>query len=123
MERNTLLSASLALALLPAFGGCTHRAATRITPVSAPVREERLVIAYTGEDGKTALALLKARAEVRTSTSALGELVEEINGISGSAEYRLLYFVNGEMAKTGAANYVTKSGDRIEWKLIGPRRN
>lgn len=126
MKKPILLSASLLLALLPMLDGCARRAAVPTppaAPVAAPAREERLVIAYAGADGKTALELLKARARVRTSTSSLGELVEEINGVRGSAEHRLLYFVNGQMAATGAANYVTKNGDQIEWKLIGPRKN
>jgi len=89
---------------------------------ATPTREERPVIAYEGEDGKTALELLKAHAKVRTATSQLGELVEEINGVaSGNGRY-LIYFVNGAMAKTGASQYVTRRGDKVEWKLIGPRK-
>ncbi len=34
----------------------------------------------------------------------------------------IIYYVNGSMAMTGAGNYVTKSGEKIEWKLIGPRK-
>jgi hypothetical protein len=87
-----------------------------------PQREERLVIAYGGEDGKTALELLKAHAQVRTATSQLGELVEEINGVANGNGHYLIYFVNGATAKTGAAQYVTQRGDKIEWKQIGPRK-
>jgi len=87
-----------------------------------PPRDERPVITYDGEDGKTALELLKTHAQVRTATSQLGELVEEINGVrSGDGRY-LMYFVNGAMAKTGASQYVTRRGDKVEWKLIGPRK-
>ena len=96
------------------------------TPASSPPavspREERLVIAYEGENGKTALELLKAHARVRTATSQLGELVEEINGVANANGYYLLYFVNGAMVKTGAAQYGTKKSDKIEWKLVGPRK-
>src|SRR5690349_6235030 len=87
-----------------------------------PPREERLVVAYDGEDGKTALDLLKAHAQVRTATGQLGELVEEINGVSSGNGHYLIYFINGAMAKTGAAQYVTRRGDKVEWKLIGPRK-
>src|SRR5262245_25763378 len=115
-----------ALALSLTLCACAQRAsvnAPKAAPAATPAREERLVIAYEGEDGKTALELLKSRARVRTSSSQLGELVEEINGVSAGKDWRLLYYVNGSMAKTGAGNYVTKKGDKIEWKLIGPRTN
>jgi hypothetical protein len=85
-------------------------------------QNERTVITYEGEDGKTALEILKARARVRTSASQMGELVEEINGVNNGNGYYLLYYVNGVKAKVGARNYITKNGDKIEWKLIGPRK-
>jgi hypothetical protein len=87
-----------------------------------PPREERLVITYAGEDGKTALELLKAHAQVRTAASQLGQLVEEINGVRSGDGHYLIYFINGAMAKTGADQYVTRRGDKVEWKLIGPRK-
>ncbi|HEX2491264.1 MAG TPA: DUF4430 domain-containing protein, partial [Blastocatellia bacterium] len=108
------------------LGACAQRvsvSAPKAAPAATPAREERLVIAYEGEDGKTALELLKSRARVRTSSSQIGELVEEINGVRSDNGYYLFYYINGAMAKTGAANYLTKTGDRIEWKLIGPRKN
>lgn len=107
------------------MSACAQRASVK-TPAAASsdktAREERLVIAYEGEDGKTALELLKARARVRTATSQLGELVVEINGVSSGDGHNLIYYVNGSMAMTGAGNYVTKNGEKIEWKLIGPRK-
>jgi uncharacterized protein YgiM (DUF1202 family) len=88
----------------------------------AQAQNEQIVIAYEGEDGKTALEILKARARVRTSTGQMGELVEEINGVNNGNGYYLIYYVNGAKANVGAGNYITKSGDKIEWKLIGPRK-
>jgi len=114
----------LGILLVIPFGlnACAPRAATPKPRAAQPARQERLIIAYDGEDGKTALELLKARARVRTSTSPLGELVEEINGVASGQGHYLIFFVNGAMAKTGAGSYVTKTGDRIEWKLIGPKK-
>jgi hypothetical protein len=114
----------LSILLLIPFGlpACAHRAAVPKPRAAQPARQERLVIAYDGEGGKTALELLKARARVRTSSGPLGELVEEINDIASGQGHYLIFFVNGAMAKTGAGNYVTKTGDRIEWKLIGPKK-
>ena len=108
----------------PSSANAKPAPATTPAPSSSmtPPREERLVIAYDGEDGKTALELLKARAQIRTARSQLGELVEEINGVSSGDGHYLIYFVNGAMAKTGAEQYVTRRGDKVEWKLIGPRK-
>ena len=114
------------LALSLTLCACAQRAsvnAPKAAPAATPAREERLVIAYEGEDGKTALKLLKSRARVRTSSSQIGELVEEINDVRSDNGYYLFYYINGAMAKSGAGNYLTKTGDRIEWKLIGPRKN
>jgi hypothetical protein len=102
--------------------GCGHHT-TAVPSASPSPANERLVIAYKGEEGKTALDILKARAQVRTSTSSLGELVEEINGTKSSESEHLLFFVNGEMSKVGAGGYVTKPSDRIEWKLVGPKNS
>ena len=52
----------------------------------------------------------------------LGELVEEINDVRSDNGYFLIYYINVSMAKTGAGNYLTKTGHRIEWKLIVPPR-
>lgn len=121
-KRTPLLALMIVAASLAFAGGCPRRTAAPTPKADATAREERLIIGYAGEDGRTALELLKSRARVRTSTSDLGELVEEINGVRSGEGYNLIYFVNGSMAKTGAGNYVTRTGDRIEWKLIGPRR-
>ena len=124
MKTAFLITTVLALCLT--LCACAQRAsvnAPKAAPAATPEREERLVIAYEGEEGKTALELLKSRARVRTSSSQLGELVEEINGVRSDNGYYLIYYINGSMAKTGAGNYLTKTGDRIEWKLIGPRKN
>jgi hypothetical protein len=97
---------------------------TANTAIASPTQaqNERAVIAFDGEDGKTALEILKARARVRTSTGQLGELVEEINGVNNGNGYYLIYYINGVKAKVGAGSYITKNGDKIEWKLIGPQK-
>jgi len=115
----------IGLALTLTLCACAQRAsvnAPKAAPAATPARKERLVIAYEGEEGKTALELLKSRASVRTSSSQLGELVEEINGVRSDNGSYLIYYINGSMAKTGAGNYLTKTGDRIEWKLVVPQR-
>jgi hypothetical protein len=114
------------LSWMIAIAACAQRPPVKTpnTATASPTQaqNERTVIAYEGEDGKTALEILKARARVRTSASQLGELVEEINGVNNGDGYYLIYYVNGVKPTVGAGNYMTKNGDKIEWKLIGPRK-
>jgi predicted small lipoprotein YifL len=114
------------LSWMIAIAACAQRSPVKTPKIAtAPPTQattERTVIAYEGEDGKTALEILKARARIRTSASQMGELVEEINGVNNGNGYYLIYYVNGAKANVGAGNYITKSGDKIEWKLIGPRK-
>lgn len=86
--------------------------------VSAVVEEKTTDhITYQGEDGKTALELLKAREDVQTETSEFGELVTTINGQDGGGEKYWIFYVGGEMSSVGAGDYTTKTGETIEWKL------
>lgn len=73
---------------------------------------------YDGVEGQTALALLKAEADVVTKDSAYGPYVDTINGVVGGTDGKYwAFYVNGQMAQVGADAYVTKAGDKIEWKF------
>lgn len=122
MKRFWLLLGWLACAMVPAYPP-PSLARTPVLQTQPPARTERLVISYAGEDGKTVLELLKQKAKVKTETFSFGELVVEINGVRSGNGYNFLYYVNGGTVKTGAANYVTKAGEKIEWKLVGPRQS
>lgn len=74
---------------------------------------------YDGQDGKTALELLKAKyPNTTTESSTYGDYVTGIDGVKAdsSKEYWAFY-VNGEVANEGAGTYQTKSSDKIEWRL------
>ncbi len=89
-------------------------------PPSAPPATQQVKtenVTYQGEDGKTALELLKAHAQVETKTSSLGELVTAINGNDGGGTKFWLFYVNGVESQVGAGAYMTKTGETIEWKL------
>jgi hypothetical protein len=73
-------------------------------------------IKYDGQNGRTALDLLKTHADVAVKNSSYGPYVESINGVSGGGKYWMFY-VNGKQASVGAGAYVTKNGDKIEWKF------
>jgi hypothetical protein len=74
-------------------------------------------VTYKGEEGKTALELLKKHATVQTEPFGSDELVTTINGTEGKGSKYWSFYVNGAMASVGAGSYVTHSGDTIEWKL------
>lgn len=88
----------------------------KVTPVKQA--EPSTQISYQGEDGKTALELLKTHADVKTTKDpSLGEYVTSVNGNDGGGKKYWLYFVDGKEAAEGAGTYVTKSSETIEWKL------
>jgi hypothetical protein len=75
-------------------------------------------VTYKGQNGKTALELLKLNADVVTKDSAYGPYVDSINGKAGGIEGKYwAFYVNGQMAQVGANDYATKDGDKIEWKF------
>ncbi|NCS32434.1 DUF4430 domain-containing protein [bacterium] len=75
-------------------------------------------ITYSGEEGKTALELLKLKDDVVTKDSSFGEYVDSINGIAGGTDNKYwLFYVNDKPATMGAADYITSSSDIIEWRF------
>jgi hypothetical protein len=74
-------------------------------------------IAYKGQQGRTALDLLKSNYKVDTQTFSSGEFVKTINGITPDKDHYWSLFINGKESTVGAGQYVTKDGDSVEWKL------
>lgn len=91
--------------------------AVQTAVVEQPAERATEFISYQGEDGKTALELLKSQAEVQTKSTAYGEMVTAVNGSDGGGSKYWLFYVDGQEAPEGAATYVTKTGQTIEWKL------
>lgn len=74
-------------------------------------------LAYKGQEGKTALELLKQKAKTTTKQSAYGEYVDSINGLGGGTDGKYwAFYINGAASNVGAGAYTTKSTDNIEWK-------
>jgi uncharacterized protein YxeA len=81
-------------------------------------KAETSSVSYDGQEGKTALELLKQNAEVVTKDSAYGPYVDSINNVQGGTDGKYwAFYVNGQMAQVGADAYQTKTGDKIEWKF------
>lgn len=73
-------------------------------------------ISYEGIEGKNALELLQKEHQVNFQTSDFGVFVTEIDGVKNASDTFWMFYVNGEMAPVAADKYVTKDGDRIEWR-------
>jgi hypothetical protein len=82
---------------------------------STPVTQQ--TIAYNGQDGKNALDLLKASHKVETEDSSTGSFVTSIDGTVNTDNTYWMFYVNGQLASTGADQFVTKNGDKIEWRF------
>ncbi len=73
-------------------------------------------LSYKGKNRKDALTLLKKQAVVGQNASGL---VTSINGRKADDTKReyWAFYVNGKQAPVGPAEYQTKNGDKIEWKI------
>ncbi|HEX5456370.1 MAG TPA: DUF4430 domain-containing protein [Candidatus Saccharimonadales bacterium] len=82
------------------------------------VQKNKSQVSYEGVQGQTALALLKAKYEVKTkSFKGLGEQVTSINGVKPDSKHFWAFYVNDKLASVGASSYKTKKNDTITWKL------
>jgi hypothetical protein len=77
-------------------------------------------LTYKGEDGKTALDLLKQHdPTAQTKGEGTNAYVTAIGGYTANADKHEYWemFVNGQSSSVGAGSYTTKSTDTIEWKI------
>lgn len=95
------------------FLGRYNEKHTQVTPAVASVQ----TFTYEGVDGKTALDLLKEKADAQVQESSIGSFVTSINGTENTSEQFWMFYVNGELAPMGADQYQTKNGDQIEWRF------
>lgn len=94
----------------PAPAHTTQKAAAK--PQPAPT------VSYGGQEGKTALELLKQHASVITKDSSYGPYVDSVNGVAGGTNGKYwAFYVNGTRASVGADAYVTHATDKIVWKF------
>lgn len=79
-----------------------------------PVVEK--TINYDGQTGKTALDLLKASHQVESQDSSIGVFVTGIDDTKNQDNKYWMLYVDGRLAATGADQYTTKDGEKIEWR-------
>ena len=81
-----------------------------------PVAIQNNSFSYKGEEGKNALEILKQKTSIEQSSSGLVTSINGRKADDGKKEFWAFY-VNGKMAEVGPADYQTKAGDLIEWKI------
>lgn len=71
---------------------------------------------YQGRSGTDAMTLLEEQTEVEKAPSGF---VTAINGRKADDQKHEFwaFYVNGEQAQVGAAEYETKATDQIEWRI------
>ena len=74
------------------------------------------VFEYRGRAGVDALTLLKEKTKMEEDEAGM---VVSIDGVAANPEKREFwgFYVNGEMAQVGAADYQTKDSDVIDWRI------
>ncbi len=74
---------------------------------------------YKGEEGKTALEILKSTHQVQTKAfTGIGEFVQSIDGLEADSKTTFWsFYVNGRQSPVGAGEYKTHEADEIEWKI------
>lgn len=121
MKRTLLIIAALAVLGAGGYGAVTYlndkpadQPAATQSEQSQPAKE----FSYQGEDGKTALELLQAKANATTNGEGANAFVTAINGYQADSSKEFwAFYVNGEQAQVGAGSYTTKSTDQITWKV------
>jgi len=82
------------------------------------ISDNKKVVSYEGQSGKTAMEVLQSLAKVKTERSSFGEFVTEINGIEADGIQQLwAFYVDGELANGDAQTYKTNDSEHIEWRI------
>jgi len=121
-KTNRVKTAIVTVAVLAAGAGGAAIAVVSNSPahkVGTTVNSQQQLtdIKYNGQNGVDALTLLKKHATVQVKHYSFGDLVTAINGSQGNGPKYWTFYLNGKEASVGAGSYVTKSSDKIEWKL------
>ena len=93
-----------------------QRQQTRVVEKKPSVSVQSNYFSYKGEEGKNALTVLKEKTIIEQSSSGLIVSINNRKADDKKKEYWSFY-VNGKMAEVGPADYQTKKGDLIEWKI------
>jgi len=74
-------------------------------------------VSYEGQDGKTALEILKETHNIKTQESSMGIFVTSINDTTNTPDTFWMFYINNQLGPIGADQYKTKAGEKIEWRF------
>jgi hypothetical protein len=103
-----------------------QRSVSSVTPSPTPTlqatseaSQRNQQLSYRGQEGKTALEILRSVAQVEAKGEGVNAYVTKINGYTASEANKEFwaFYVNGQSSQVGAGSYVTKATDTIEWKI------
>ena len=117
---KTKISILAIVIIILAAGGvwaCIANSTSHKTYAVVNAQHQTTQLSYKGQDGVSALTLLKKHATVQTKHYSFGDMVTSINGTAGNGPKYWTFYVNGKQADVGAGSYTTKSSDTLMWKL------
>jgi hypothetical protein len=85
----------------------------------APSSQERRIISYSGQDGKSVCSILKESYKVETTESSFGEMVTSINGLASSDSEFWFYSINGTPGEMSCDKQMTTVSDHVVWEYKG----
>lgn len=74
-------------------------------------------ISYDCVSGKTALDLLKDKADAKTVDSSYGVYVSQINDTTNSEGSFWVFYVNDQMAQVSPDQYTCIGNEKVEWRF------
>jgi glucose uptake protein GlcU len=88
----------------------------KISVQPSQIKPNLKYFSYQGQENIDALTLLKQITSLKMDNSGL---VTSINGREAQARNKEFwaFYINGKMSQVGPAQYITKSTDKIEWKI------
>lgn len=121
--KTVLLTAVLAVAI--AFGASTLSLINKPAKTgdgqpgqTLGAQQNENEVTFTAIADQTVLDQLQTKANVSVKDSSYGPYVDSINGIAGGTDGKYWsYYVDGQLAQIGAGEYVTKGGEKIQWKF------
>lgn len=99
------------------FGIVIHDKTNGNVRTTVSAQHQLAQISYDGKTGVNAYALLQKYATIQSKKYSFGEFVTAIDGVTGNGPKYWTLYVNGKEASVGADAYITKSSDRITWRL------
>jgi len=112
----TILAIIVIIAIFAALGFIVDRNNQKNKPTPKKVAAAQS-ISYDCVNGKTALDLLKDKAEIKTVDSSYGVYVSQINDTTNSEGSFWVFYIDGQMAQVSPDQYTCTGNEKVEWRF------